>query len=36
MAEAVIKIFSDEKLYRKLRLNAIRFAKSNTWENEYK
>lgn len=36
MARAVIKIFSDKNLYRKMRSKAIKFAKNNTWENTYK
>lgn len=35
LADAVIKVFSDEKLYLKMRENAIEFAKDNTWENSY-
>lgn len=35
LAGAVIQIFSDNKLYLRLRNNAIKFAKNNTWENEF-
>jgi len=35
LAEAVIQIFSDNKLHLRLRNNAIKFAKNNTWENEF-
>lgn len=35
LAEAVIKIFSDEKLYLEMRRNAIKAAKNNTWDNSY-
>ena len=35
LANAVIKVFSDEKLYLKMRKNAIAAAKDNTWENSY-
>lgn len=35
IAKAVIKIFSNADLYRKMRLNAIKAAKKNTWENSY-
>lgn len=36
LGEAVINIFSNKVLYLKLKKNAIKFAKENTWENEYK
>lgn len=36
LTEAVIKVLSNEKLYKKMRENAIAFAKHNTWENSYK
>lgn len=35
LAEAVIKVFSDRRLYLSLRKKAKEFAKSNTWENEF-
>lgn len=35
LAEAVIRIFSDKKLYDSLRKNAYAFAKDNTWEEEF-
>lgn len=35
LAETVIKIFSDNDLYKKMRKKAIHFAKNNTWENTY-
>lgn len=35
LANAVITIFSDKKLYLKMRKNAIKAAKNNTWENSY-
>lgn len=35
LANAVSKIFQDEKLYLKMRKNAISAAKNNTWENSY-
>lgn len=36
LASAVCKIFSDHKLYMRLRKNAIKFSKDNTWENSFK
>lgn len=36
LAEAVINVFSDRALYLKLRINAINFAKENTWDNVYR
>ena len=35
LAEAIIKVFSNRKLYLRLRRGAIKFAKGNTWENEF-
>ena len=35
LANAVIKILSDEKIYLKMRKNAIKAAKNNTWDNSY-
>lgn len=35
LADAVIKVFSNESLYKKMRENAIKAAKDNTWENSY-
>lgn len=35
LANAVIKIFSDQKQYLKMREAAIAAAKENTWENSY-
>ena len=35
LADAIIKIFSDEKLYLQMRKNAIKAAKNNTWDNSY-
>ncbi len=35
LADAIIKVFIDKKLYRSLRKNAFAFAKNNTWDNEY-
>lgn len=35
IAKAIINIFSNSTLYRKMRLNAIKAAKKNTWENTY-
>lgn len=35
LADAVIKVFSDKTLYKKMRGNAIKAAKDNTWENSY-
>ncbi len=34
-ADAVMNIFSDKKLYLRLRKNAMEFAKHNTWENSF-
>lgn len=34
-AKAICAIFSDLKLYKKLRKNAIRLAKHNTWNNSF-
>ena len=34
-AKAISKIFSDKKIYLKLRKQAILFAKDNTWENTF-
>jgi glycosyltransferase involved in cell wall biosynthesis len=36
LADAIIKIFFDKKLYDSLRKNAYNFAKHNTWDNEFK
>lgn len=35
LADAIIKVFTDKKLYNSLRKNAFAFAKNNTWDNEY-
>lgn len=35
IADAVIRVFSDKKLYESLRKNAFAFAKNNTWEKEF-
>lgn len=35
LAEAIIKLFSDENLYNRLQIKAIQFAKENTWENQF-
>lgn len=35
LANAVIKVFQHENLYRKMRSQAISFAKNNTWYNSY-
>ena len=35
LANAIIKIFQDQKLYFKMRKNAIAAAKNNTWDNSY-
>lgn len=35
LATAIIRIFSSKSLYKKMRNNAITFAKNNTWENSY-
>ncbi len=34
-ANAIVKIFSDDNLYLKLRRNAMLFAKNSTWENTF-
>ncbi len=34
-AAAISHIFSDRNLYNKLRTNAIKFARTNTWENQF-
>lgn len=34
-AEAVIKLFSNPTLYKTMRVNAIKKAKNNLWENTY-
>lgn len=34
-AAAVIKLFSNQKIYKTLRQNAVKKAKNNTWENTY-
>lgn len=34
-ARAIVRIFSDRNLYNRLRDNAIAFAKTNTWENQF-
>lgn len=34
-AKAVISIFSDKRLYAKLRKQAIKFAKTSTWDNRF-
>ncbi len=34
-ARAIERLFSDQKHYKKLRANAIKKAKNNTWENTY-
>ena len=36
LADAIIKVFSDKKLYSEMRKNAINFAKNNTWTNSYR
>lgn len=36
LLRAIDKIFSNRKLYLKLKKNAIRFAQGNTWENTYR
>lgn len=35
LSEAIINIFLDKKRYLKMRSNAIKAAKNNTWENSY-
>lgn len=35
IARAIIRVFSDMKLYRRLREQAIKFSRNNTWENEF-
>ncbi|MFC1646672.1 glycosyltransferase [Patescibacteria group bacterium] len=35
LAGAIDKLFSDESMYNKLRLGAIKFAKGSTWENKF-
>ena len=35
LANAVIQVFLDQKKYLKMRANAIKAAKNNTWENSY-
>lgn len=35
LANAVIKIFTNKKMYLKMRQNAINSARENTWENSY-
>lgn len=35
LAKAIIKMFSERKLYLNLRRHAIDYAKDNTWENEF-
>lgn len=34
-ARSINRIFSDRKLYLRLRRNSIRFAEKNTWENSF-
>jgi glycosyltransferase involved in cell wall biosynthesis len=36
VANAVMKIFSDKKLFTDMRKQAIIFAKKNTWDNEFR
>lgn len=36
LANAVIKVFENINLYKKMREKAIIFAKNNTWENSYR
>lgn len=36
LAKAIIKILSDEDLYKKYRNRAIEYGKNNTWQNTYK
>lgn len=35
LADAIINVFLNKFLFLKLRKNAIRFARNNTWENEF-
>lgn len=35
IARAIIKLFTNNRLYLKLRRGAIQFAKDNTWEKEF-
>ncbi len=35
-AQAIINIFSNQKLYMTLRQNAIKFGQDNTWENSFR
>lgn len=35
LSSAIVRFFSDEKLYKKYRQAAISFAKKNTWENTF-
>ncbi len=35
IANAVIKIFSNQKLFREMSRHALEFAKNNTWEKEF-
>lgn len=35
VADAIIRVFSDKALYQQMRKNAFKFAKNNTWENEF-
>jgi glycosyltransferase involved in cell wall biosynthesis len=34
-AKAIVDILSNQKKYKRLRANAIAYAKNNTWENSY-
>lgn len=34
-SKAIIQLFSDKKLFTRMRKNAIAFAKENTWDNEF-
>lgn len=36
LASALIKLFSDNALYEKMKSKAIELAKNNTWENTYR
>ena len=36
LAEGILKLFVDKKLYQSMRRNAYKFAKHNTWDNEFK
>ncbi|OGH18880.1 MAG: hypothetical protein A3F31_04875 [Candidatus Levybacteria bacterium RIFCSPHIGHO2_12_FULL_38_12] len=36
LAESVIKLFSDKKLWTAMRKKAIEYSKSNTWNNTYR